>query len=155
MARRPSQFHDDQPLILLSLWGTSALFRGWRMDYSSSPSRRRHRQATDDGEKDNLFLVSMATGSFFGLHGNPLLRAWRQPSTVHISIVRRRIWGLAMLLRGSDELTMLGKLTMLADQRQTNGCIKPCCEALKRCPTAVVNSAEHWTHWRASDDGEL
>ena len=27
------------------------------MDYSSSPSRRRHRQATDDGEKDNLFLV--------------------------------------------------------------------------------------------------
>ena len=46
----------------------------------------------------------MATGSFSGLHGNPLLRAWRQPSTVHISIVRRRIWGLGMLLRSSDEL---------------------------------------------------
>ena len=52
-------------------------------------------------------------------------------------------------------LIMSGKLTMLAEERQTNGCIKPCCEALKRCPTAVVNSAEHWTHWRASDDGEL
>jgi hypothetical protein len=50
---------------------------------------------------------------------------------------------------------MLGKLTMLADERQTNGSIKPCCEALKRCPTTVVNSAEHWTHWRAPDDGEL
>ena len=44
---------------------------------------------------------------------------------------------------------------MLADEQQTNGCIKPCCEAFKRCPRAVVNSAEHWTHWRALDDGEL
>ena len=52
-------------------------------------------------------------------------------------------------------LTMLGKLTMLADQRQKNGCIKPCCEALKRCPTAVVNSAEDWIPLRPSDDGEL
>jgi hypothetical protein len=34
---------------------------------------------------------SMATGSFAGLHGNPLLRAWRQPSTVRFSIVRHRI----------------------------------------------------------------
>jgi hypothetical protein len=42
-----------------------------------------------------------------------------------------------------------------ADERRTNGCIKPCCEAFKRCPRAVVNSAEHWTHWRASDDGEI
>jgi hypothetical protein len=49
----------------------------------------------------------METSLFYDLHGNPLLRAWRQPSTVHISIVRRRIWGL----------TMLGKLTMLADER--------------------------------------
>ena len=40
---------NDQPLMSVSLWGTSALFRGWRMHYSSSPSRRRHRQATDDG----------------------------------------------------------------------------------------------------------
>ena len=52
-------------------------------------------------------------------------------------------------------LTMSRKLTMLADEQQTNGCIKPCCEALRRCPTAVINSAEHWTHWRALDDGEL
>ena len=50
---------------------------------------------------------------------------------------------------------MSEKLTMLADDQQTNGCIKPCCEALKRCPTAVVNSAEHWIPLRPSDDGEL
>jgi hypothetical protein len=47
---------------------------------------------------------SMATGSFSGLHGNPLLRVWRQPSTVRLSIVLCRIWGLEMLLRSSDEL---------------------------------------------------
>src|SRR5580658_6830892 len=46
---------------------------------------------------------------------------------------------------------MSGKLKMLAEERRTNGCIKPCCEAFKRCPRAVVNSAEHWTHWRALD----
>ena len=50
---------------------------------------------------------------------------------------------------------MSENLTMLADKQQTNGCMKRCCEALKRCPSAVVNSAEHWTLWRASDDGEL
>ena len=52
-------------------------------------------------------------------------------------------------------LTMSGKLTMPADEWQKNGCIKPYCEAFKRCPRAVVNCAEHWTHWRALDDGEL
>ena len=46
----------------------------------------------------------MATSLFYGFHGNYLLRAWRQPSTVHLSIVRCRIWGLGMLLRSSDEL---------------------------------------------------
>jgi hypothetical protein len=62
-------------------------------------------------------------------------------------------WGYC---RGDlTSLTMSGKLTMLADERRTNGCIKPCCEAIKKSPTAVVNSAENWTHWHASDDGEL
>jgi len=46
----------------------------------------------------------MATSLFYNLHGNRLLRAWRQPSTVRLSIVRRRIWGLGMLLRSSEEL---------------------------------------------------
>ena len=64
----------------------------------------------------------MATGSFSGLHGNPLLRAWRQPSTVHISIVRRRIWGLGMLLMSSDELNNVREADdaggRTADERQ-------------------------------------
>ena len=46
----------------------------------------------------------MATSLFNDLHGNPLLRAWQQPSTLRLSIVRCRIPGLAMLLRSSDEL---------------------------------------------------
>src|ERR1700684_941841 len=46
----------------------------------------------------------MATSLFYDLHGNALLRAWRQPSTVRLSIVRCRIWGLWMLLRSSEEL---------------------------------------------------
>ena len=74
-------------------------------------------RTSDDGEKDNLFSVfdsndgalyassnPMATTLLYNLHGNRLLRAWRQPSTVRLSIVRRRIWGLGMLLRSSDEL---------------------------------------------------
>ena len=48
--------------------------------------------------------IPMATSLFYDLHGNHLLRAWRQPSTVRLSIVRRRIWGLGMLLRSSEEL---------------------------------------------------
>src|ERR1700684_988070 len=47
---------------------------------------------------------SMATSLFYDLHGNGLLRAWRQPSTVRLSIICCRIWGLAMLLRSSEEL---------------------------------------------------
>ena len=43
---------------------------------------------------------------------------------------------------------------MPAEERQTNGSIKPCCEALKRCLTAAVNSAEHWIPWSPSEDGE-
>jgi hypothetical protein len=92
---------------------------------------------------------SMATGSFSCLHGNPLLRAWRQPSTVGLSV------GFGYCRGALTSLTMSGKLTMLADEWRTNGCIKPCCGAIKKSPTAVVNSAENWTHWRASDDGEL
>ena len=47
----------------------------------------------------------MATSLFYDLHGNGLLRAWRQPSTVRLSIVCCQIWGLAMLLRSSEELS--------------------------------------------------
>jgi len=50
---------------------------------------------------------------------------------------------------------MSGKLTTLEDEWRTNGCIKRCCGVIKKSPTAVVNSAENWTPWRASDDGEL
>jgi hypothetical protein len=71
---------------------------------------------------------------------------------LRLSIFRCQIRGLALLLRSSDELDDVREA---GDEWRTNGCIKPCCEAIKKSPTAVVNSAEHWTHWRPSDDGEL
>ena len=78
----------------------------------------------------------MATGSFSGLHSNPLLRAWRQPSTVHISIVRRRIWGLGMLLGSSDELNNVREADdaggPTADERQH--------QTLLRSPQKMPNS---------------
>src|SRR6202161_1294349 len=46
----------------------------------------------------------MATSLFYDFHGNPLLLAWRQPSTVRLSIICSRIRGLGMPLRSSDEL---------------------------------------------------
>jgi hypothetical protein len=48
--------------------------------------------------------IPMATSSFYDLHGNHLLRAWRQLSMLCFSIVRCQIRGLAMLLRSSEEL---------------------------------------------------
>jgi hypothetical protein len=62
---------------------------------------------------NNLFSVfdpndgasnPMATSLFYDLHGNHLLRAWRQTSMFRFSIVRCQIRGLAMLLRSSEEL---------------------------------------------------
>ena len=47
---------------------------------------------------------AMATSLFYDLHGNPLLRPWRQPSMLRLSIVRCQNRGLAMLLRSSEEL---------------------------------------------------
>jgi hypothetical protein len=109
---------------------TSASNRGWNGS-SSSLSRpqhnptmpRQHRRALNTLESarrwrkptiysrirlNNGALDAssnpMATSLFYDLHGNRLLRAWRQPSTVRLSIVRHRIWGLGMLLRSSDEL---------------------------------------------------
>jgi hypothetical protein len=160
------------------------------VDYSSSPSRRRHRQATDDGtgaalhsqghnrarrctgnteelstlwpisddgEKDNLFRFSTRTmehSLLVGFHGNrfvccspwqPLLRAWRQPSMVRLSIVRHRIWGLGYCRGALTSLTMSGKLMMLADEWRTNGCIKPCCEEIKKAqqPSSTLQSTGH------------
>src|SRR5580658_10036127 len=46
---------------------------------------------------------------------------------------------------------MSGKLTMLAEERRTNGCIKPCCEAFKdaREPSSTLQSTGYigvlWT----------
>src|SRR5438477_608831 len=56
--------------------------------------------------------------------------------------------------RTTDGLMMSGTLTTLADQWQTNGSTKPCCEALKRYPRTIINSGEHWTPWRTSGDGK-
>ena len=77
-------------------------------DAPSTPKSSQHFGERQTMEKtNNLFPVfdsndgalyassnPMATSLFYGLHGNALLRAWQQPSTVHLSIVRRRIWGL-------------------------------------------------------------
>jgi hypothetical protein len=69
------------------------------------------RQTTE--KMNNLFSVfdpndgasnTMATSLFYDLHGNPLLRGWRQPSMLRLSIVRCQIRGLAILLRSSEEL---------------------------------------------------
>ena len=125
-------------------------------------------RTSDDGEKDNLFSVfdsndgalyassnSMATTLLYNPHGNRLLRAWRQPSTVRHSIIHCRIWGLGMPLRISEELGDVREANDAGDKQQTNGCIKPCCQALNRCPRAIVNSTEHRIPLRPSGDGEL
>ena len=63
--------------------GTSALFRGWRMDYSSSPSRRRHRQATDDGTAAALLSRPQKSPTMPRQHQRALntlanIRRWRK-----------------------------------------------------------------------------
>src|SRR5580658_5559406 len=90
-----------------------------------------------------------------GFHGNrfvccspwqPLLRAWRQPSMVRLSIVRHRIWGLGYCRGALTSLTMSGKLMMVADEWRTNGCIKPCCEEIKKAqqPSSTLQSTGHF-----------
>jgi hypothetical protein len=88
---------------------------------------------------------TMERSLLVGFHGNRLVlwspwqrfvRAWRQPSTVHISIVRRRIWGLGMLLRSSDELNNVREADdaggRTADERQH--------QTLLRSPQKMPNS---------------
>ena len=166
-ARRRSQFHDgaQRPEVDIGKQPTMERQQLFTLKATTEPDdalatlkSSQHFGEHPTMEKRTIYswfsTRTMEHCLLVGFHGNrlvlrypwqPFASSLRQPSTVHISIVRRRIWGL----------TMSGKLTMLAEERQTNGCIKPCCEAIKRCPTAVVSSAEHWTHWCASDDGEL
>ena len=75
------------------------------------------------------------------------------------SVVCRRIQGTG---GAGDELDDAAILTILADEWQRNGRgmadkrrPKLCSQALKRWPTAAVNTAKLWTRLRTSDDGEI
>src|ERR1700684_1273172 len=96
----------------------------------------------------------MATSLFYDLHGNGLLRAWRQPYTVRLSIDRCRIWGLWMRLRSSEELGDVRE----ADDAGGQTADERLHETLLRSPQKMPNSRRqlckaldtlaHFRRWR-------
>jgi hypothetical protein len=93
------------------------------------------------------------------IRGSPLTSSWTSAFCDLPSVVCRRIQGTG---EAGDELGNAEMLTILAEEWRRNGGgmadkrhPKPCCQTLKRQPTAAVNTTELWTRLRTSDDGVL